>query len=73
MVLIANPTHLTTGKASYKLVQSQGRDKVAPQPSKGKMSKEQVKSIQGEGFAELTSKLSAMKMKDVCKDIRITM
>ena len=72
MVYIFNPKHITTGKSSYKVLQAQGK-KLAPQPSKPKMSKDKTKQIEGSGFDELTNKLSNIKLKDICKDIRITM
>ena len=73
MVYLVNPAHITTGKSSYKVLQAQGRKTIAPPPSKPKMSKEKMKEIEGSGFDELTNKLSNIKLKDICKNIKITM
>ena len=70
MVLIVNSRYITTGKCNMKPIQ---KTKLAEKPTFGKFNKEAKKAIEGKGLEELTDKLTALKVKDSMKNIRITM
>ena len=72
MVLIVNPGNITTMNCNMKPLQSQ-RTKIAPMPTKPKMTKDKIKAIEGKGFEELTDSLKKLKVKNSMKNIRITM
>ena len=72
MTLIINPQNITRGKCNLKPLQSQNV-KLAPKPTKPKMSKEETKTFEGKGLNELTDSLKKLKVKDSMKNIRITM
>ena len=72
MVLVVNPRNITTMNCNLKPLQAQ-RTKIVPMPTKPKITKETVKSIEGSGFQELTDSLKKLKVKDSMKNIRITM